>query len=163
MRYSKILTYDACNCHGYSVTLWVCGCNRHCEGCFNPELWDYNCGKPFTENTYNVIKEKLNQPFISKFVLLGGEPLSDRNRSGSIELLKQIKKDCPHIETVVYTGNTIEELGLNSEEIKGIDFIIDGEFNKELKVKTPQLRGSTNQKCYQNCNGELIDISEKYF
>ena len=55
MNYSKILTYDTANSYGYSVSIWVCGCDRKCKGCFNPEAWDYSYGRPFTEETVNKI------------------------------------------------------------------------------------------------------------
>ena len=162
MKYSKIITYDTSSCHGYSTTLWVTGCERKCEGCFNQELWDYNCGKDFTENTYKVISDSLSQPHIINFVLLGGEPLG-RNRNDSIELLKRIKNDFPNISTIVYTGFTLEELKLTDLEQQSIDFLIDGHYDKNLPVLTPQLRGSLNQKCYKLGGDQPLDISDTYF
>ncbi len=164
MRYSKIITYDTGNCHGYSTTLWVCGCDNKCDGCFNPELWDYNCGKEFTDNTYKVICDSLKKPHIGYFVLLGGEPLSEKNRNSSFNLLKKIRNDLPHIKIVVYTGFTLAQLELNEKERQCIDFLIDGKYNKNLHVQTPQLRGSLNQKCWTfSKDGKVKDCSDCYF
>lgn len=163
MKYSKIITYDTSNCHGYSTTIWVSGCDRRCEGCFNQELWDYNCGKDFTENSYRIIYNSLNEPHIENFVLLGGEPLSERNRKDSIKLLTQIKKDFPNIKTIVYTGFTLDELNLTEEEKDTITYLIDGKYDKNLPVPAPQLRGSLNQKCYKLSSTSVTDITDEYF
>lgn len=163
MNYSKIITYDTANCRGFSVTMWVCGCDNKCEECFNPELWDYKCGKEFNQETYNTIKRELNKPFITSFVLLGGEPLSDKNRQSSFKILQNLKKDCAYKTKIVYTGYTIEELNLTPEEIDSVDFIIDGRYDKNLPTPYPQLRGSLNQRCFMNDNGVLVDMTKNYF
>ena len=35
---------------GVRVVLWCAGCTRKCNGCFNPETWDFNAGKCFDKN-----------------------------------------------------------------------------------------------------------------
>ena len=164
MNYSKILTYDTANSYGYSVSLWVCGCDRHCTDCFNPEAWDYSYGRPFTEETVNKIINELEKPFIDKFVILGGEPLANRNRKTIFELCKEVKKRVKKpIEIIIYSGYTYSELQITNEEAESFDMLIDGMFDISKKVKTPDYRGSTNQRCWRR--GELgwYDYSETYF
>ena len=50
MRFAQIRKEDISNGPGIRVSLFVQGCNRHCDGCFNPETWDFNGGIDFTDN-----------------------------------------------------------------------------------------------------------------
>ena len=59
MNYMEIKNYDIANGPGVRVSLFVSGCTHHCEGCFNPESWDFKAGKPFTEETIDKIIEML--------------------------------------------------------------------------------------------------------
>ena len=47
MNYADIRPIDVANGPGVRVSLFVSGCTHHCEGCFNPETWDFQYGKPF--------------------------------------------------------------------------------------------------------------------
>lgn len=169
MNYSKIITYDTANSHGFSTTLWVTGCPHKCEGCFNSELWNQNCGKKFTTGIKNKIIESLNQKFINNFVILGGEPLSKEKRNEILQLCKEIKKETPHIQIIIYTGYSIQEIEreYQKELFPYIDYLIDGRYDKDLKPDKLELRGSVNQKCWQivhfNNKYHINDISNKYF
>ena len=55
MNYSGIKEYDIANGPGVRFSLFVSGCTHHCKGCFNPETWDFNHGKPFTRETEDYI------------------------------------------------------------------------------------------------------------
>ena len=46
MNYMEIKNYDIANGPGVRVSLFVSGCTHHCEGCFNPESWDFKAGRP---------------------------------------------------------------------------------------------------------------------
>lgn len=75
MNYAKIRNYDIANGEGVRTSLFVSGCTNHCPGCFNPEEWDFNCGRPFTKETIAEIHKMLANPVISGLSLLGGDPL----------------------------------------------------------------------------------------
>ena len=51
MNYADIKYCDVANGKGVRVSLFVSGCTHHCKGCFNEEAWDFQYGKPFTEDT----------------------------------------------------------------------------------------------------------------
>ena len=51
MNYGEIKKYDIADGPGVRVSLFVSGCTHCCEGCFNSQTWDFNFGKPFTEET----------------------------------------------------------------------------------------------------------------
>ena len=45
MRYNKIKLNDIANGSGINLSIWVQGCPHHCDGCFNPETWDFDKGE----------------------------------------------------------------------------------------------------------------------
>ena len=59
MNYADIKQYDVANGPGVRVSLFVSGCTHHCKECFNPETWDFQYGKPFTEETAACILEHM--------------------------------------------------------------------------------------------------------
>ena len=59
MYYGNIKDYDVANGLGVRVTLFVSGCRNHCEGCFQPETWDFQYGKLFTQETEDELLKML--------------------------------------------------------------------------------------------------------
>ena len=56
MRYNQIRECDIANGEGIGVALFVQGCpSPHCKNCFNPETWNFNGGKGWT----NDVEEKV--------------------------------------------------------------------------------------------------------
>ena len=60
MNYADIKVADVANGTGVRVSLFVSGCNHHCKGCFNPEAWNFNYGKEFTEEETEKIYKELD-------------------------------------------------------------------------------------------------------
>ena len=60
MNYAKIKECDVANGPGIRVSIFVSGCNHHCEGCFNEVAWDFNYGNKFTQETIDEIIKDLN-------------------------------------------------------------------------------------------------------
>ena len=75
MRYHKITSPDIENGLGCRVTLWVAGCTHHCEGCHNPETWDFNGGKPFDEAAKEELFRRLSLDYIKGITFSGGDPV----------------------------------------------------------------------------------------
>ena len=92
MNYSVIKNCDIANGPGVRVTLFVSGCMHHCEGCFNPETWDFQYGEPFTEKTADKMLAMLAPDYIEGLTLLGGEPLEPVNRQALLPLLRAVKE-----------------------------------------------------------------------
>ena len=40
----EIKQYDVINGPGIRCSIWVAGCNNHCEGCWSPYTWNPNQG-----------------------------------------------------------------------------------------------------------------------
>lgn len=156
MNYGAIREMDISNGKGIGVSLFVSGCRKHCYNCHNPELWDFNYGNTFTSDTKNKIVELCKQPYITRFSILGGEPLENQNIYELACLTQKIKTECPNIKIWLYTGYTMEEVldRLNSNYkvqyfsslINNIDILVDGPFIQEQKDISLAFRGSSNQR-----------------
>ena len=95
MNYAALKKFDIANGPGVRVSLFVSGCRHHCKNCFNREAWDFNFGKPFTEETEEEILTELDKEYITGLSLLGGEPFEPENRAALTELLKKVKERNP--------------------------------------------------------------------
>ena len=95
MNYAEIKKCDVANGPGVRVSLFVSGCTHHCKECFNKETWDFQFGKPFTQDTINEILELLSPDYIKGITLLGGEPMEQVNQQGLLPLLRQIREKLP--------------------------------------------------------------------
>ena len=80
----------------------------HCKNCFNPETWNFDGGKEYTEETKETILRLLEPEYIKRFSILGGEPLEGCNWLDLADLLVDIKIQYPNIKIWLYTGFTYE-------------------------------------------------------
>ena len=159
MNYADIIYYDTGNSHGISTTLFVSGCDMSCPKCHNPQAQDYNFGKPFTEKEEKEILESLKNPYIDYFVLSGGQPSADKNKEVCLQLCKKIKDEVPRIKIILYTGHKV--LDIDHRFYDYCDYIIDGEYNQSNVTSTLDLRGSTNQNCWEIKRTILEDESKE--
>lgn len=69
------IIWDAVNIYdGIAVEIYISGCNHKCPGCHNPEMQDFNYGKPL--NFFKVINElKENEDWFDIIAILGGDLL----------------------------------------------------------------------------------------
>lgn len=109
MHYAEIKTCDIANGPGIRVTLFVSGCTHRCQNCFNEETWDFQYGKPFTEETENALIDALRPAYIRGLTLLGGEPLEHTNQRGLLPFIRRVKKELPGKDIWCYTGYRYEE------------------------------------------------------
>ena len=158
MRYAQIRKMDISNGLGVGVSLFVQGCHFHCKDCFNPETWDFNGGKEYTQETEETILKLIEPEYITRFSILGGEPLEPRNLLDLAELIVDIKIIKPDIKIWLYTGYEYEWLRFESATsiledryllqiiLKNIDVLVDGQFQEDKKDLTYPFAGSTNQR-----------------
>ena len=151
MRWAKIRTEDIANGPGFRVSIYVQGCNNHCPGCFNPETWDFEGGKEFTDKVKSKFLELGKSKKIAGFSILGGEPL--QQGKDMLDLVKEIKETYPDKTIWMWTGCVYEELTPEQLEIvKYVDVLIDGRFDAKLKSLRSRYKGSSNQR--------VIDIAK---
>lgn len=137
------------------VSLYVSGCRNHCKNCFNPETWDFNYGKPFTEEVEKSIINGLRPPYIKGFTLLGGDPFEPENQLVLAPFLKRLRKEFPEKSFWCFTGYDYERDLLTGklgdaerveEMLECLDVLVDGKFVEELKDLNLRFRGSSNQR-----------------
>lgn len=177
MNYAKIDKNDITNGEGVCVSLWIQGCPIRCEGCHNSEIWEFNGGQAFTDNTLDEIFEALSANSVQRnFSVLGGEPLAPQNVIDVANILYHIKERFPDIKIYIWTGYEMRQLtrgyefivrdsalvsSNSTEEATALtmitetaDYIIDGPYIAAERDITLKLRGSRNQHIWQRKNGK---------
>ncbi|MCD7886860.1 MAG: anaerobic ribonucleoside-triphosphate reductase activating protein [Clostridiales bacterium] len=155
MNYAAIKTHDIANGPGVRVSLFVSGCTHHCEGCFNPETWDFHYGQPYTAETEREILDACDKPYIRGLSLLGGEPFEPANQKALLPLLRQFRERFPDKTVWCYSGYNYEldmltgQLGdwaVTKEMLSLLDVLVDGAFILDQKDLNLRFRGSANQR-----------------
>ena len=129
---------------GIRTTIFSQGCPHHCEGCHNPETWDFGCGTPMAvEAIVDIVR---SNPLCRGVTFSGGEPFAQS--AGFAKLAKLLKQ--LGYEVASYSGYTFEELLQGSpdqrELLGSIDVLIDGPFLQSQKSLEVPFRGSRNQR-----------------
>ena len=155
MNYATIKPFDVADGPGVRVSLYVSGCRNRCKNCFNPETWDFNYGKPFTEEVENYIISALSPQYIKGFTLLGGDPFEPENQVTLAPFLEKIRSVYPDKSIWCYTGYDYEKDLLTGKKgdaelvmrmLNSIDVLVDGRFVEELKDLNLRFRGCSNQR-----------------
>ena len=154
MKYAGIIKNDIAAGEGVNVTFFSQGCPFRCEGCHNPETWDFEAGKEFTPQTLNDILESLNANGIQRNLsIMGGEPLAPENVFLTALLINTVKEKYPDIKIYLWTGYLYEDLITERRAehrlqwiLQQINYLIDGPFMLNEKDITLAMRGSRNQR-----------------
>ena len=159
MRYSGLIKNDITAAPGICVSFFTQGCPHHCPGCHNPETWDFNGGKEFTNDSLNEIIEALTAQNIQRdLCIMGGEPLCGENAFLTRLVIQEVKKHVPGAKIYIWSGYTYEELKQSGNphivnSLRLADVLIDGPYIEAERDITLSMRGSRNQR--------VIDLSEK--
>ena len=137
MNYGEIKTCDIANGEGVRVSLFVSGCTHHCKNCFNDVAWDFGYGKPFTEETEEMLLKALEPDYVDGLSLLGGEPFEPENQRALLPFLKKVRE---------LLGESRARCECTDEILSLIDVLVDGEFVQELYSVALAFRGSENQR-----------------
>ncbi len=154
IRYAQIRSLDLSNGEEIGVALFVQGCRFRCPNCFNPETWDFNGGKEWTEEVENKFLELAARPYIKRISFLGGECLAQENVKEITNLAKKCKQIFPNKKIWLWSGHDFQEYICHLEIIEYVDYIVDGKFIEELKDNSLLFRGSSNQKIWKKENEE---------
>lgn len=159
MRYSGLIKNDITAAPGLCVSFFTQGCPHHCSGCHNPETWDFNRGKEFTNDTLKEILEALTAQNIHRdLCIMGGEPLCQENAFLTRLIIQEVRKHAPDTKIYIWSGYTYEELKRSGDphiidSLRLADVLIDGPYIEAERDITLPMRGSRNQR--------VIDLSEK--
>ena len=146
MRYNVIRKMDISNGPGVRVSVFMQGCAFHCKNCFNPETWDFDGGKEFTDYTIEEVINLCNQGHIKGLSILGGEPMHPNNIEGTTKLAKAFKEKYPEKNIWVWSGFLFDKDLKDKEVLNYIDVLVDGTYKDELHDPTLKWRGSSNQR-----------------
>jgi len=129
---------------GFRLTIFSQGCHNHCEGCHNPDTWDFDGGTVMEEE--QIVQMARANPLVKGVTFSGGEPFDQA--SGFTKLARLLKKE--GYEVASYSGYTFEQLMSGTDEqrelMMSIDVLIDGPFILSLRNLSLVYRGSSNQR-----------------
>lgn len=155
MHIGQILKADSANGLGMRVSVFVSGCTNCCEGCFQPETWDFEYGEPYTAEIEDFIVQELGKPYYDGITLLGGEPFEPANQAVLVNLIERIRRELPERTIWMYTGfrydSDLVSGGKRYTEVTDrildqIDVLVDGPFILSRKNIRLNFRGSENQR-----------------
>ena len=146
MRYNLIRKMDISNGPGVRVSIFMQGCQFHCKNCFNPETWDFEGGKEFTDETIDEVLDLCKKDEIKGLSILGGEPMHPKNIDGTTKLAKRFKEKYPNKNLWAWSGFTFEKDLKDKEIMNYLDVLVDGQFVDEQKNPTLAWKGSANQR-----------------
>lgn len=133
---------------GFRTSIYLAGCDHHCQGCHNPQSWDFNGGTEMTlDEIMNIVKEEEFNVTLS-----GGDPLMHPETT---EML--VHAVCEAGYTVwIYTGYTWEEIQASprlSAAVREAEAVVEGPFVEALRNTDLLFCGSSNQRIIR-INGE---------
>lgn len=141
---SGIIENSIVDGQGIRYVVFVQGCPHHCEGCHNPDTWEFRDNK-FVE--IDTIVDTLKDDFLCQGITFsGGEPFMQ-----AIELIKLADKiHALNKDVWCYTGYTIEQLLSFTDDkrelLNHIDVLVDGRFELAERNTFLHFRGSNNQR-----------------
>lgn len=163
MYYGEIKNCDIANGAGVRVTLFVSGCTNRCPGCFQPQTWDFDYGKPFTAETEEELISMLAPEYINGLTLLGGDPFEPDNQRDLVPFVRRVRETYPNKTVWAFTGFVYEDLlregsyprcEVTDRLLTMTDVLVDGPFIQDMKDISLRFRGSRNQR--------LIDMNKTH-
>ena len=141
---ADIVTDSIVDGPGIRTTVFCQGCPHHCQGCHNPETWEFGCGTPMEEERiFEIIRRN---PLCRGVTFSGGEPFAQPE--GFAKLAKLLK--AAGYEVASYSGYTFEQLLRGTpgqrELLENIDVLIDGPYLEAERSLELNFRGSRNQR-----------------
>ena len=128
---------------GFRTSIYCAGCRHGCEGCHNPQSWDFEGGHPMTTDDIMSIIEAA--PY-ADVTFTGGDPMYQPE--GFAELARAIHERTQK-DIWCYTGFTFEALlhmPRQRQLLDLVDVLVDGPFLKTQRDETLIFRGSRNQR-----------------
>lgn len=126
---------------GIRTVIYFQGCTHYCYKCQNPHTWLFGEGQEVTiQYLLNIIE---NDVLSTGVTFSGGCPMCQPETI--IPLAKELKNRRYNIWC--YCGEVIENLNESQTELlKYIDVLIDGQYVDDLRDDTLAFRGSSNQR-----------------
>ncbi len=155
MHVGEILVADCANGPGVRVSIFVSGCTNCCEGCFQPQTWDFTYGRFYDKKMEDYIIEELSKSHYQGLTILGGEPFEPSNQKELIHLIRRVREELPDRNIWMYTGFTYDKdlcpggrkyTKQTDAILDEIDVLVDGRFEQAKRDLMLKYRGSSNQR-----------------
>ena len=155
LRLHDVLYKSKVNGPGVRTVIWTQGCDKRCDGCWNPDTWDPIYGRTVT---VEEIVKKIPLHVINGITFSGGEPFLQS--LACAELSRALKRMGKTV--MCYTGYEYEELKKSGDSrvdefLNCIDILVDGPYLKGFPPEHPWA-GSGNQKVYALKNGDIENV-----
>ena len=135
----RIAGVNSCSCvngDGVRYVIFVQGCSHHCQGCQNPDTWDFDGGY---EITPEYLSERIRKKkYVDGITLSGGDPFFQQ--SECMKLLDLL----PDVNVWVYTGFDYEDIQ-DTPLAKRADVLVTGPYIEALRCEG-KMYGSSNQR-----------------
>ena len=116
-----------------SLEIYIAGCSGspHCEGCHNPESWNFDIGEKYDYSYFIKIKNKIKDfdSLIKNIMIFGGEPLDQ-----DIEELENFLSDLKSLSKPIWLFTRYDFDEIPNKIIDLVDYIKTGRYIKELKT-----------------------------
>ena len=117
--------------------IYLSGCTIKCNGCHNPELWDFGYGDILSGHKLELIGHKINEAntLVQEIRILGGEPL-DNDIDKLDAMLMYLNGRFPDKKLVLFTGYNLVDLESKYKYVFDVfDKIKFGRYVEELRVE----------------------------
>lgn len=132
---------------GIRFVVFAQGCPHRCQGCHNPDTWDFAEGKETTVG--EILSVICSTKLLQGVTLSGGEPFYQaRGFAFMADKVKELGLDI-----VTYTGYTFEEIleiSRKDQDVRHLleisDLLVDGPYLESERDLSLPFRGSRNQR-----------------
>ncbi|MFM2064721.1 MAG: hypothetical protein RLZZ507_4392 [Cyanobacteriota bacterium] len=142
---------------GCRAVVWVQGCPRECEGCFNPDSWTFEINKLVSID--QLAEDIIKNPENTGVTFSGGEPFWQASALAS--LARKVK--AAGLNVMAFTGFTLKQLQSESappgsqELLAELDILIDGPFVQSQAINSPLSPVSSKNQQVHVFNPEFKD------
>lgn len=134
---------------GCRAVIWVQGCLRECQGCFNPASWSFEINQLVEIDT--LVERILDNPRNEGVTFSGGEPFW---QAPALAVLAH-KVKAAGLNVMAFTGFTLEQLkdayapAGAKDLLEQLDILIDGPYVEALAVNSSDSPvSSSNQRVH---------------
>ena len=127
---------------GERIGIWFCGCEHHCKGCSNPELWEQQERyRTSADTVMGLIHQICRTHTVDGFTLTGGDPFYQPEALAKLlPALSAISDDI-----LVYTGYDYSDVKWKYPKLMAqIGVLVDGKYLEQRNTGAV-IRGSDNQ------------------
>ncbi|MDR9401958.1 MAG: 4Fe-4S single cluster domain-containing protein [Halothece sp. Uz-M2-17] len=149
-RYLNIMGYvneSEVNGPGVRAVVWLQGCHRHCDDCFNPESWSFEINQLISVE--DLAAQILSKPRNQGVTFSGGEPFWQA--IALTQLAKKLKGE--GFNVMSFSGFTLQELQSpqapagSADLLKELDILVDGPYLPSQAInEANSLVSSRNQR-----------------